>query len=177
MIKLDLLFKNITTYTKKVYDEFTAFHKKHFSLRYHAYTFLIVIFILISIGTRIQSFNYTLIILFVILLIVFLLWRFFRPIEEARKYDKNNKTIKQITYTFSFYEKYFKVSDKKEYSIFKYKDIYKIYETKRFFYLYVDRVHSLLIDKSNFKKGTSIEFKQFLIKKCPFKYKQFKKKK
>lgn len=176
-MKLDLLFKNVTTYTKKVYDEFSAFHKKHFSLRYHAYTFLTVIFILISFKTLIPSFDYTLVFLLSMFLVVFLLWRFFRPIEEARKYDKNDKTIKEITYTFSFYEKYFKVSDKKEYSIFKYKDIYKIYETKRFFYLYVDRVHSLLIDKSNFKKGTSIEFKQFLIKKCPFKYKQFKKKK
>lgn len=176
-MKLDLLFKNVTTYSKKVYDEFSAFHKKHFSLRYHTYTFLTAIFILISFKTLIPSFDYTLVFLLSMFLVVFLLWRFFRPIEEARKYDKNDKTIKEITYTFSFYEKYFKVSDKKEYSIFKYRDIYKIYETKRFFYLYVDRVHSLLIDKSNFKKGSSLEFKQFLIKKCPFKYKQFKKKK
>lgn len=174
---MDLLFKNITTYSKKVYDEFSAFHRKHFSLRYHAFTVLTVIFIFIFIGILIQSFNYTLIILLSLFLVVFLLWRFFRPIEEARKYDRNNKSVKEFTYTFSFYEKYFKVSNKKEYSIYKYKDIYKIYETKRFFYLYVDRVHSLLIDKSNFKKGTSLEFKQFLIKKCPFKYKHFKKKK
>ena len=176
-MKLDLLFKNVTTYSKKVYDEFSAFHKKHFSLRYHTYTFLTAIFILISFKALIPSFNYTLVFLLSMFLVVFLLWRFFRPIEEARKYDKNDKTIKEITYTFSFYEKYFKVSDKKEYSIFKYRDIYKIYETKQFFYLYIDRVHSLLIDKSNFKRGSSLEFKQFLIKKCPFKYKQFKKKK
>ena len=174
---MNLLFKNITTYSKKVYDEFSAFHRKHFSVRYHTFTFLTVIFILFFIGTLIQSVDYALIILLSIFLVVFLLWRFFRPIEEARKYDRNDKSVKEFTYTFSFYEKYFKVSSKKEYSIFKYKDIYKIYETKRFFYLYVDRVHSLLIDKSNFKKGTSLEFKQFLIKKCPFKYKHFKKKK
>lgn len=177
MIKLDLLFKNITTYSKKVYDQFSAFHRKHFSLRYHAYTFLTAVFILIFIGTLIQSLHYTLIILLSIFLVVFLLWRFFRPIEEARKYHQDDKSIKETTYTFSFYEKYFKVSNKKEYSIFKYRDIYKIYETKQFFYLYTDRVHALLIDKSNFKKGTSLEFKQFLIKKCPFKYKHFKKKK
>ena len=177
MIKLDLLFKNVTTYSKKVYDTFSKFHRKKFAFRYHLYTFVIFVFFLLSILSVIKSLNYTLIILLCIFLVIFLLWRFFRPIEEARKYHQDDKSVKETTYTFSFYEKYFKVSNKKEYSIFKYRDIYKIYEKKKFFYLYTDRVHALLIDKSNFKKGTSLEFKQFLIKKCPFKYKHFKKKK
>ena len=171
MIKLDLLFKNVTTYSKKVYDTLSKFHRKKFALRYHLYTFVIFVFFLLSILSVIKSLNYTLIILLCISLAIFLLWRFFRPIEEARKYYQDDKSIKETTYIFLFYDNHFKVYNKKEYSVFKYKDIYRIYETKHFFYLYTDRIHAFLLDKTNFKKGSSLEFKNFLMKKCLFKYK------
>lgn len=170
MIKLDLLFKNVTKYSKKVYDTFSRFHKKNFAFRYHLYTFMTSAFFLLLIASVIKTLNYPLIILLCVCLVVFLLWRFFRPIEESRKYYQDDKTVKESTYTFFFYDNCFKVSNKKYYSVFKYRELYRIYETKYFFYLYTDRVHALLLDKANFKKGTSIDFKNFLKKKCPFKY-------
>ena len=50
------------------------------------------------------------------------------------------------------------------------KDLYKIFETNEFFYLYLDSRHSLILDKSGFTKGTPTEFKDFIKKKCPLKY-------
>ena len=89
----------------------------------------------------------------------------------------SDKITKEQSFTFSFYDKYFKVYTKKEYSIIYYREIYKIFETDTFFYLYLDSSHSLLLDKSGFKKGTPLDFRNFIKKKCPFKYKLAKNKK
>lgn len=53
----------------------------------------------------------------------------------------------------------------------KYYKLYKIYETKTFFYLYIDNDHAFLINKSGFVRGLSDDFSKFINKKCLFKYK------
>ena len=85
--------------------------------------------------------------------------------------------IKQILHIkFVCIGNYFKVYAKRNYSILKYKELYKIYETDKFFYLYTDKMHSLLLDKKGFIKGTSLEFKEFIKNKYPSKYKNNSKK-
>ena len=91
--------------------------------------------------------------------------------EEVNKDYHSDKITKEQSFTFSFYNTYFKVFTKREYSVIYYRELYKIFETDTFFYLYLDNRHSLLLDKSGFKKGTPITFRDFIKKKCPFKYK------
>ena len=42
-------------------------------------------------------------------------------------------------------------------------------ETKDFFYLYIDKNHAFLLNKSNFIKGNKFEFLKFLKKKLWYK--------
>lgn len=114
--------------------------------------------------------HYGIAIIFCACLTSFLLWRYFHPIEEVKKDYNSDKITREKSFTFSFYHKYFKVYSKGVYSIVYYKNLYKIFETDTFFYLYLDSRHSLILDKSGFTKGTPTEFKDFIKKKCPLKY-------
>ena len=120
----------------------------------------------------VKNHYYGLAIIFCACLTSFILYRYFHPIEEVKKEYQSDKIVKEQRFTFNFYNKYFKIYTKKEYSIVPYRELHKIYETDTFFYLYLDNKHSLLLDKSGFKKGTPFAFRDFIKKKCPFKYKK-----
>ncbi len=168
---MKLLFKNTTTYSKHIYDDFLKFHTKKFSFKYHLFSLVISMLILFLIMLYVQNHYYGLAVIFCACLTSFILYRYFHPIEEVNKEYHSNKITKEQSFTFSFYNNYFKVFTKREYSVIYYRELYKIFETDTFFYLYLDNRHSLLLDKSGFKKGTPITFRDFIKKKCPFKYK------
>lgn len=168
---MKLLFKNTTTYSKHIYDDFLNFHSKKFALKYHIVSFAISMLIIFLIMLYIQNHYYGLAIIFCACLTSFILYRYFHPIEEVTQEYHSNKITQKQSFTFCFYKNYFKIYTKKEYSIVHYRKIYKIFETDTFFYIYLDRRHSLLMDKSGFKKGTPLAFRTFIKKKCPFKYK------
>lgn len=168
---MNLLFKNVTKYSKTIYDDFLKFHTKKFSFRYHLFSLAISMIFLFFIMLHISYHHYGLAIIFCACLTSFILWRYFHPIEEVQEDYNSDKVTKEYAFTFSFYNKYFKVYSKRQYSVIHYADLYKIFETDTFFYLYLDSRHSLLLNKSGFKKGTPIEFRNFIKKKCPFKYK------
>ena len=170
-MKLKLLFKNTTTYSKHIYNDFLKFHTRKFSFKYHLFSLVVSMLILFLIMLYIQNHYYGLAVIFCACLTSFILYRYFHPIEEVNKDYHSNKITKEQSFTFSFYNTYFKVFTKREYSVIYYRELYKIFETDTFFYLYLDNRHSLLLDKSGFKKGTPITFRDFIKKKCPFKYK------
>lgn len=116
----------------------------------------------------VQNHYYGLAVIFCACLTSFILYRYFHPIEEVKKDYHSDKITKEQSFTFSFYDKYFKVYTKKEYSVIYYREIHKIFETDTFFYLYLDSRHSLLLDKSGFKKGTPVAFRNFSKKKMSF---------
>ena len=97
--------------------------------------------------------------------------RFLYPISEVSKDFKSDKIQKEKEFTFVFYEKEFKVRDKINYETIKYRNLHKVFETKYFFYLYGDKTHAYLLDKSGFTKGTVDEFSNFMKKKFLWRFK------
>lgn len=93
------------------------------------------------------------------------------PISEVSKDFKSDKIQKEKEFTFTFYEKEFKIRDKINYETIKYRNLYKVFETKDFFYLYSDKTHAYLLDKSGFTKGTVDEFSNFMKKKFLWRFK------
>ena len=169
---MNVLFKNVTKYSKKTYDEFLQFHAQKFSFRYHLFSIAISMLILFCILLHIQYHNYGIAIIFCAILTSFIIWRYFYPMAEVKDDYQSDKVTKQKVFTFTFYPKRLKVYSNLKYSFVKYRDLYKVFETDTFFYLYLDSRHSLLLDKAGFKKGTPSEFRDFIKKKCPFKYKK-----
>lgn len=172
MIPLKLLFKNKTRYTKNVYHEFLTFHRKKYHFTYTAYTVLVIVFLLFSLIFQISYHNFSIAILLCCGIIGFILWRYLRPISEISKEYKSDRIQKGKEFVFLFYEKFFTVDDKEEIYQIKYYQLHKVFETPRFFYLYLDKKHAFLIDKSKFEKDASSAFSTFIKKKCWYFYKK-----
>ena len=72
--------------------------------------------------------------------------------------------VNEKEFSFKFYEKYFEVWDRLNLEKVKYGKIYRVYETDSFFYLYLDKEHSLLLEKTGFVIGNSEDFGKFIRK-------------
>lgn len=168
---MSILFKNKTKYTEKIYEEYLKFHYKKFHISYMFYTITIIILIVFCICLHIKYHNYILALTFFFILAAFIIWRFFRPVKQVKNEYESDKISNEKTFTFEFFENHFIISDNKSYSEIKYRDLYKIFETKNFFYFYKDKTHAFIIDKGGFIKGNSQSFSKFIQKKCKFKYK------
>ena len=93
--------------------------------------------------------------------------------SEVSKEFNSEKIQDEKEFTFTFYEKKIKIrqNDKLETYIIKYNELYRVYKTEDFYYLYTDSRHSLLINTNSFIIGNSEDFSEFIKKKCKFKYK------
>lgn len=162
------LFKNKTSYSKDVYDNFLEFHGKKFGFRFKLYNILIIAIILSCIVYLVAYNIYSSAIVFCLILVIFIVWRFLKPISLVNKEYCSDKIRNSTTYIFNFYEKYFTVQDKKNISKVKYHKLHKIFDAQNFFYLYVDNTYAFLIDKSGFVKGDPNNFYVFIKKKKLF---------
>ena len=162
------LFKNVTKYTKKTYDEFLAFHKNKYGFRYISFTIIVTILILYCSISSFISKQYVLGLVFILLIIAFLEYRIYLPIYKYKKAfkKKNGKDKNILTVTFSFYKNYFKINNNRVY----YFNLHKIFETEDFFYLYITKENAALVNKKGFKIGNPDSFSEFIKKKCKFKY-------
>ena len=174
---MKLLFKNTTKYTKKNYDEFLNFHSEHYKYWYLLYTIFISCIIIFIIAFQVKIHNISISLIFCISLTLFILWRIFHPISEVKKEYESETIQEEKSFTFKFYEKKFFVLNLRSISEANYSDLYKVFETDTFFYLYIDKRHSLLLKKDCFTKGTSYDFSTFIKKKCWYKYKRIHKNK
>ena len=127
-------------------------------------TILLIYCIILNIKQK----NIPLILLFVALLIGFLLWKIYFPLKRYQKTQKNLAKTKDTGFTFSFYDLYFLV-DKKPIYYFK---LYKVFETKDYFYLYINQDYAVMVSKNGFKIGTAEDFSKFIKKKCLLKYRK-----
>ena len=170
-MKKKLLFKNSTQYSKKAYNKFNQFHNNNNVLKYELFTVLIIILLIYCIVTTIKGKVIPLAVLFLLALIFFVIHRFFGPIRIYKKEVTKKAITKTQTFNFYFYDKFFKVRDNLDFHKQFYFKLHKVYETDEFFYLYIDKQYSFIVDKSGFTKGTSEEFSNFIRKKILFKYK------
>lgn len=166
---MEILFKNKTKYTKQVYEKYLQFHQKKFGQKYKFTTIVTILLLCFCIFVNATNFNYITSFILFIALILFGFYRFFYPTKKVQKELKTEKFEKEKEFTFTFYERYFTISDKKFMDKIRYFKLYKIYETNEFFYLYIDKDHAFLLDKSTFSKGNISEFLKFLKKKIWYK--------
>ena len=96
-------------------------------------------------------------------------------LKYSRQQGRNKKMINnKKEFSFFFYQKYIKIKCGRKFDRLRYFELYKIFETKEYFFLYTDENHSLILDKEGFEIGNPKEFSDFMKKKCPLKYKKEK---
>lgn len=165
MIELEILFKNITTYSKSAYDKFLEFHRKKFRFKFTLFNIIAVATILTCIIYLVNFHIYSTAIIFCVFLTGFIFFRFIKPVYDVKKNYESEKIINEKTFTFTFYDKFFTIEDEENFIKMKYKDLYKVFENGDFFYLYIDEDHALLIEKTGFVKGDCSCFYEFVRKK------------
>lgn len=171
---MKILFKNTTKYTKAIYKEFVEFHNKKYNFQYTLFNIFIIALLIFFVICQISYKYYVLAIISCIIFTAFCLYRYFHPISVVVK-ELNGKTIKEEkSFTFKFYDKYFKVESGMELNLVKYYKLRRCFETKDFFYLYIDKTHAFLINKENFSIGNSKDFSKFIREKCFLKFKKIK---
>lgn len=152
--------------------EYLKFHEKKFGLKYTLYTGFIIVLLLFCLVVQVKAHNYSLAIIFCSIIAGFFLWRYLHPISEVSKEFKSDKIQKEEKFTFIFYENNFKVRAKLQTYVMKYSDLFKIFETSTFFYLYIDKTHAMLLNKDGFSVGSANDFSNFIRKKCWYKFKK-----
>ena len=165
------LFENETQYSTNDYVQFLRFHGKKFNFSYVTYTLfwgsLLFLCLILAFGTgaRLQGVSIT------IVLILFIGYRFARPRMIVNNELNSDKFGDSNVNTFSFYEKEFEVLNKNGSFNYKYFMLYRIYETRDFFYLYVTKENAFLVSKYAFSLGTERDFAAFMKVRCKSKYK------
>ena len=169
-MKKKLLFKNSTQYSKKLYDEFTQFHNKKNSRYYDLFTVFILILIVYCIYSTLKAKVFPLSIIFLAIFILFAGYRVFYPFFFYKKEITKKSITKEKTFNFYFYNTYFKVKNNSNFDKIPYFKLYRVYETEKYFYLYLLKNYSFIIDKNGFNQGTSKEFSNFIKNKMWIRY-------
>ena len=160
------LFKNITIYNSKNYNQFVKFHGERFSFSYNMYTLLMLALIIYCIVLTIIQKNFLLLLIFLAMFTLLVFFRMYLPVKRYQKTNKKFAQKKQTSVTINFYKFYFKIEQK----IYPYLKLYKVFETQDYFYLYIDEEHAALVNKKGFKIGNAENFTNFIKKKSMFKY-------
>lgn len=167
---MKILFKNNTKYTREKYNDFIEFHKNKYGKKVIANILIISICILYILIFNIINKNWLLILSVLIIGIILYIANNLKTTKET---SKNKKMInKQKEFTFFFYKNYIKIRCGRKFDRLKYFELYKVFETKEYFFLYTDETHSLIISKDGFEIGTAKGFSEFIKKKCLLKYKK-----
>lgn len=168
---MEIKFKNVTKCTSNLYSEFLRFHRKKYKTR-DRFTFLIILIAVIyMIAFNIKYHNY--IFVLAILIGAFLIFVLNEKHQKkvVKKERNSAKVQNQSEVEFYFYNRYyFVVKINKQRKVIRYYKLYRINSDNKNFYLYLDKTHALIVSKAGFVKGTPKEFKNFISKKCKFKY-------
>ncbi|MCI8655739.1 MAG: YcxB family protein [Clostridia bacterium] len=166
-----MLFKNHTKYSKNNYNKFVQFHNSKFGLFYDIYTIIVLILLVYCFIIAIKHKSILLSIVFFITICIFSVYRIFHPLYSYKKQTKSKTIAKEHEIILYFYEKNFKVREKARCSRVRYWQLHKVYETDKFFYLYLTKKSAILVDKTGFTLGNSNQFSNFIKNKMKFKYK------
>lgn len=188
---MDILFTNKTKNSKKIYDEFLVFHHKTFKLKFWFKTTIVTILLIyiLVINLMNNTFMTRLVAICIFLsLIIYLFFKVFKPIKDVEKDYKSSTIQKEEFQIYNFYEKHMTIqklnislkdTNEVENAINvnepnsqiitkKYSNLYKIYETKNFYYFYLNFYRVYIIDKQTFINSSANDFSNYFNKKLRF---------
>lgn len=161
-------FENITEITKNKIIRFNYFNLLNNKLLLIVLLYMPVIWLVSGIGIFIKESDTRRLVISILLTIVWLALVFLPPyLSVKRKYK-----IKDYTNEYEFYED--KLVAKNEFTSeeIPYSSLYKVYETKRYFYFYINKKNALIVEKGKFKNEACGLFVDFIKTKLNKRYKK-----
>ncbi|MCI9039703.1 MAG: YcxB family protein [Clostridia bacterium] len=167
------LFQNKTTLSKNIYIELLAFQQKKFGWRYTAYTAIFSLLFILLISLLFANHYFIHGFIFFVIFVCFSAYQFIQPTHKNTKEFHSDKVQNNLVNTYSFYENYFVIKNTMGSDKIFYHKLYRVFETKNYFYLYLDKTNILVLDKSGFLLGATQGFKEFIKHKMWLKFKEF----
>ena len=167
------LFQNKTTLSKNIYLELLAFQQKKFGWRYTAYTAIFSLLFILLISFLFAHHYFAHGFIFFAIFVCFSAYQFIQPTHKNTKEFRSDKVQNNLVNTYSFYKNYFVIKNILGSDKIAYYKLYRVFETKNHFYLYLDKTNILVLDKSGFLLGTIQDFKKFMKHKMWLKFKEF----
>lgn len=162
----ELLVKNETEYT---YDRYLKLNKFNMYSRQKVTFIILIVSIVVILLCGIFMLlvgDYSDAALYLTLSVIFTIFCVFLPSIQTKKIFKSDSILKEnIKNTFEFYADRIQVSNKKSNSTLEYKDLYKVYEVKDAFYIYLNRVQVFIVSKDCFEIGDTEKLRTLLMEK------------
>ena len=175
---MDIIYTNVTKYSKEEMGRFQKFHNDKNNKRFKLYIILFIIFIFVGMIINITNKNINAII--ILLIFIALSYFYYFNVDIKRK-NKSNKQQVENTFRFDFYNNFIEISKKNENNVkskknqkiekrkIPYLKFNKAYETNENFYLYLTGDYAVLINKDGFTKGNINNFRLFIKSKIKMK--------
>ena len=168
---MEKIFENKTKYSQKEYNSFLESYKKEYATSDNAY---IIFYVLFFGMCTIFAFKEGIVLLGTALLIglfIYLWYKIIRPAKLVEKDKKSQKMSGNFINKYDFYNNYFKVENPEGKAKIFYFKLYRVVETKSYFYIYVSREYAFIVSKLGFTKGSQEDFSRFIKKKTFIRYK------
>lgn len=169
---MEKLFENRTKFSQKEYDIFLESYKNEFEKSDYGY---IVYYIVFFGFCMILAFMQGEIILGITLLVglgIYLWFKIIRSNKLVEKTKKSQKVSGNFVNKYEFYKNYFKVENSEGKTQILYFKLYRVVETKSYFYIYISRQYAYIVSKLGFTEGNSENFSEFIKKKVHMRYKK-----
>lgn len=163
---MKLLFDNTTEVTKEEIIKFNYFNLINNKFLMVILLYMPVIWLVSGVGMFIKQSDFRRLIVSILLSIAWLLLIFLPPYITGRRGYKTENYSNE----YEFYEDKFIAKNKFTREDIFYVSVYRAYETRKYFYIYVNKKSALIVKKDNFKDSNA--FSEFLSSKLNKRYKK-----
>lgn len=168
---MEKLFENKTKYSQKEYDIFLKSYEEEYATSDKAYMTFYILFFGLCMILAFKEREFILAISLLIGLGIYLWYKIIRPFKAVEKDKKSQKLSGSFINKYEFFKNYFRVENPEgEAQIFYFK-LYRVVETKSYFYIYISRQYAFIVSKLGFTEGKSEDFSKFIKKKVFSRYK------
>lgn len=165
---MKILFKNNTEITKEKIIKFNYYNLYRNKFLMFILLYMPAIWIISGVGMFVKESDSRRLVTSFVLSIAWLALIFLPPyLSVKRKYK-----VEDYCNEYEFYEDKFVAKNKFASEEIFYVNLYKIYDTKKYLYFYINKKSALIVEKDKFKKGTDESFSDFIREKVNKRYKK-----
>ena len=169
---MEKLFENKTRLSMKEYNIFIESYKKEFSISDCWYIIFYIVFFGLCMILALRKGEIILGIILFAGLCIYLWFKIMRPNKLVKKTKKSQKVSGNFVNKYEFYKNYFKVENPEGKTQILYFKLYRVVETKLYFYIYISRQYAFIVSKLGFTEGNPDNFSEFIKKKVHMRYKK-----
>lgn len=163
-------FANVTQYSEKTIQKFVTFQC------FFRNPVTPVVFFLLGIATILAGIFFDSSFLFRVIILacgVFMIvWPFLLPRRTKRELKRAYKGYRSQTALYYFRDEDFRITELQSPTLYPYFQIMEMYETKDYFYIYLNREQHYYVKKDSFKLGNSEDFSAFMKERLGNRYKK-----